>query len=118
VAGGNPNMVKGLPSVNPTGRGGKWKPLSDALRMELAAEPQRARRIARRLLQEAEEGNLQAAQILFDRTEGKALQMLEVGAAGEFMDNAERTNRILELQRKTMIEDAVEVPLLPTRVNK
>jgi hypothetical protein len=68
-------MVKGLPSVNPTGRGGKWKPLSDALRMELAAEPQRARRIARRLLQEAEEGNLQAAQILFDRTEGKALHL-------------------------------------------
>jgi hypothetical protein len=32
------------------------------------------------------------------------------------MDNEERRNRILELQRKTMVEDAVEVPLLPTRV--
>jgi hypothetical protein len=84
--------------------------------VELLADPKRPRRIARRLLQEAEEGNLQATQILFDRTEGKALQMLEVGAAGEFMDNEERRNRILELQRKTMVEDAVEVPLLPTRV--
>jgi hypothetical protein len=109
----NPNMKKGAASVNPQGRG-RWKPLSDAIMVELLADPKRPRRIARRLLQEAEEGNLQAAQILFDRTEGKALQMLEVGAAGEFMDNEERYARVLELQKKVLAEDAVEVPLLPT----
>ena len=108
---GNPNMKKGSPSVNPLGRG-RWKPLSDAIMMELTAEPKRARRIARRLLQQAEEGDHQAQQILFDRTEGKALQMLEIGALGESMDQEERWSRIRELQSK-LIEDAVVVPALP-----
>jgi hypothetical protein len=114
---GNPNMVKGGPSVNPQGRPkGRFRPLTEALIMELIQDPKRARRIARRLLQQAEEGIPQAQSLVFDRVEGKAIQQIEMGQAGDFMDGNERVKRILELQDKALIENAVEVPLLPTRV--
>lgn len=120
---GNPNMQKGLPSVNPMGRA-RWKPLTDALRVELTADPKRARRIARRVLQMAEEGDIQAINFIADRTEGKAVQSIELGEPGSFMATDERERRITELQSlvlgdiKHRAEDAVEVPLLPTGVKK
>lgn len=113
----NPNMKPGMPSVNPKGRS-VWKPLTDALKIELTAEPKRARRIARRLLQEAEDGNLEATKIIMDRLEGKPVQAVEIGEPGEFMGQDERYKRILELQGKALVEDAVTVPLLPTGVKE
>lgn len=112
----NPNMVKGMASVNPLGRA-RWKPLTDAIRVELTANPKAARRIARRLIQESVDGNLEAMKILFDRMEGKALQLLEVGEPGAFMDVSERQQRILELHSK-MVEDAVTIPMLPNGVKE
>ena len=113
---GNPNMQKGAPSVNPLGRA-KWKPLTDALRMEFTANPKAARRIARRLIQEAQEGNLEATKVIMARIEGKAIQAIELGEPGEFMQAEERFARMIELQAK-VIEDAVTIPLLPTGVKE
>ena len=96
---GNPNMVKGGPSINPRGRPrGRFRPLSDALRQELLAEPKRARRIVRRLIQMAEGGDLKAMDMIMDRTEGKAVQSIEVGEPGAFMDEDERIAKDAELQ--------------------
>lgn len=109
-------MVKGMASVNPLGRA-RWKPLTDAIRVELTANPKAARRIARRLIQESVDGNLEAMKILFDRMEGKALQLLEVGEPGAFMDTNERVQRLIELQGK-VIEDAITIPMLPVGVKE
>jgi hypothetical protein len=56
------------------------KPFRDALRIELAAagEDQKAlRAIARKLIDSATEGKLDAIKELVDRTDGKATQSLE-----------------------------------------
>ncbi len=60
------------------------KPFRDALRMELAAlkdeDPKALRSIAKKLLEKAAEGDLQAIKELADRTDGKAVQQLDVDA--------------------------------------
>lgn len=60
------------------------KPFRDALRMELAAlkdeDPRALRSIAKKLLEKASEGDLQAIKELADRTDGKAVQQLDVDA--------------------------------------
>jgi hypothetical protein len=60
------------------------KPFRDALRIEIAAlgdsDPLALRSIARRLLEKAAEGDMQAIKELADRTDGKAVQQLDVEA--------------------------------------
>jgi hypothetical protein len=53
------------------------RPLTDALRLALDAEPRRRRAIAEQLVKQAAEGNLQALTLLFDRLEGKAVQQIQ-----------------------------------------
>ena len=53
------------------------KPFADALRMEIAAlkdDRKGLRRVARKLIQKAEEGDLAAIKELADRVDGKAMQ--------------------------------------------
>jgi hypothetical protein len=72
-----------------------------------------------------------AVALLMDRLEGKALQQMEIGEPGQFRTQDEIIGRTVELQAKLFndesfmaqmreaverAEDAVEVPLLPTRV--
>lgn len=90
------------------------KLLTDALRMEVTIEPRKARRIARKLLQMAEEGDIRAAQLIFERLEGKAPQAPEEYTEAVVTID-ERVNRILELQSRVQIEDLepIEIGLKP-----
>lgn len=58
------------------------KPFRDALRLEIAAlgedDPKALRSIAKRLLEKASEGDLQAIKELVDRTDGKAVQAVDL----------------------------------------
>lgn len=54
----------------------KQRFISDALRRKLVQDPERAARIAEKVLQEAEAGNLVAFKELMDRTEGKVPQAI------------------------------------------
>jgi len=82
--------------------------------MEVTIEPRKARRIARKLLQMAEDGDIRAAQLIFERLEGKAPQAPEEygkapQAPEEYTEAVvtidERVSRILELQSRVQIED-------------
>lgn len=94
-------------SGNPSGKS-KTQWLTNALRMELAENPGRARKIATKILDMAEEGDLQAANIVFDRLEGKPVQTVEIDATVASLSHEERMQRILELQGR--IVDVVDVP--------
>jgi hypothetical protein len=66
-------------SGNPKGRAVE-KPFADALRMEIkaaGADHQQLRAIARKLLDKAEAGDMQAINCLADRLDGKPPQALE-----------------------------------------
>ncbi len=68
-------FVKGQ-TANPGGRGTE-KPFLEAIRMEIAAagsDHKLLRRIARKLLAEAENGNLPAIAMVADRLDGKPAQ--------------------------------------------
>lgn len=76
--------------------GGEWKekPFRDALRLEIAAagpNHKALRRIARRLLEDAEGGNIQAIAMVADRLDGKPAQeatvTLDVKRATELTDD-------------------------------
>ena len=67
-------------SGNPKGRAVE-KPFADALRMEIkaaGADHQQLRAIARKLLDKAEAGDMQAINCLADRLDGKPFQAVEL----------------------------------------
>jgi hypothetical protein len=67
-------------SGNPTGRTVD-KPFADALRMEVAAagaDHRKLRAIAKKLLEKAEEGDMQAINCVADRLDGKPAQSVEL----------------------------------------
>ena len=71
--------IKGQ-SGNPRGRASQ-KPFADALNMEIKAageDHQRLRAIAKKLLEKAEDGDMQAISCVADRLDGKPLQQMEV----------------------------------------
>lgn len=82
----NPNMIKGAPSVNPTGRP-KDKPLTDALHKLLKRKVESANRklyeetmydiVAKTLIKAAVKGDVKAIREIWDRTEGKPMQELK-----------------------------------------
>jgi hypothetical protein len=53
------------------------KPFNDALRIALRSDPHRLRRIAEKLAEKAEEGDLAAIREIADRLDGKPIQMLD-----------------------------------------
>jgi hypothetical protein len=63
----------------PIGSLNREKPFNDALRMAMRQRPHSLRRIADRLLDKGEEGDLQSIREIADRLDGKAPQALEVG---------------------------------------
>lgn len=73
-------------SGNPAGRTTD-KALTAALRIELREAGKdgltRSRRVVRKLLKVAEEGNVTAIQLVFDRLEGKAPQAIAMTHSGE-----------------------------------
>lgn len=96
-------------SGNPSGKSRtQW--LSDALRMELAQEPARARRIAKKILDLAEEGDLAAANIVLDRLEGKPTQQIDVTTTTYNASPEEVDQRITELANR--LKMSAVLPLL------
>jgi hypothetical protein len=74
-------------SGNPLGRAAE-KPFADALRMEIKAagdDHQKLREIARKLLEKAADGDMQAINSLADRLDGRPAQALEVNTAETFV---------------------------------
>lgn len=63
--------------------GAKDKPWEAALRRIAAQDPERVRRVAEKVFELAEAGDMQAAKELFDRLDGKVKQQTELtGAEG------------------------------------
>jgi hypothetical protein len=65
----------------PIGSVNRQKPFADALRMEICAgnDPRHLRAIARKLLEGALDGDLQAIREIADRLDGKCVQAIERG---------------------------------------
>ncbi len=65
----------------PIGSINRQKPFADALRMEICAgnDPRQLRAIARKLIEMAEGGDLQAIKEIADRLDGKCAQVVERG---------------------------------------
>ena len=63
----------------PAGSPNRERPFNDALRMALRARPLALRRIADKLLDKGEQGDLAAAREVIDRTDGKAVQAIDCG---------------------------------------
>lgn len=77
----------------------KSKPWSDALRKEVAQDPELLRRIARKTCAMAEDGDLAAIQEIGNRLDGKAAQDLSVEHSGsiEHRGLPEIGSRVAEL---------------------
>jgi hypothetical protein len=74
----------------PIGSVNREKPFNDALRMALRGDPLRLRRIAEKLTEKAEEGDLSAIRELADRLDGKPAQVIDRrDAAIEELSDAE-----------------------------
>lgn len=86
-------------SGNPTGQS-KWKLLTHALRCEATQNPSKVRSMAEKILQAAADGDLQAAQFLFDRLEGKAVQSIEIESTHTNLTPDQRLARVIELQAR------------------
>ncbi|WP_192733524.1 hypothetical protein [Bradyrhizobium sp. OAE829] len=61
----------------PIGSVNREKPFNDALRIALRGDPLRLRRIAEKLAEKAEEGDLAAIRELADRLDGKPVQVVD-----------------------------------------
>jgi len=61
----------------PIGSMNREKPFNDALRIALRARPQSLRRIADRLIDKAEQGDLSSAREIADRLDGRPVQMID-----------------------------------------
>ena len=61
----------------PIGSVNREKPFNDALRIALRGDPLRLRRIAEKLAEKAEEGDLAAIRELADRLDGKPAQTID-----------------------------------------
>jgi hypothetical protein len=104
-------------SGNPMGRA-KHKPFTDALRVELAAageDGRKLRQIAAKVIELAEEGDLEAVKLIWDRLEGRPMQQVDITATVEQIPPKERLQRILELQGKVVDVTPVSVPQIEGR---
>jgi hypothetical protein len=98
-------------SGNPGGRA-STKPFLDALKFQLAkaGEDNAAlRRIAQKVIDEAEAGQQWAVQLLWDRIDGKVPQPVEVDQTVTHIAIDERQARIRELQQKAITTSYREV---------
>jgi hypothetical protein len=71
---------------------------------------QQLRKIARKLLDMAEEGDMSAIKEVFDRVDGKVPQAVDVDQTVTHIAIDERKNRIKELQNKAITTTYQEVP--------
>lgn len=68
---------------------------------EAGSDNRRLRNIAKKLIEKAEAGDLQAMAMLFDRTDGKPMQQTEIsGPDGEELKFSAITFRIIDAKAK------------------
>ena len=83
--------------------------------MELEAagdDNRKLRQLAAKVISMAEEGDLEAVKLIWDRLEGKAIQQVDVSATIEQIPASQRMARILELQARLVGEVVNETPVL------
>lgn len=93
-------------SGNPAGTR-KQKLAFEALSMEVASDPKRMRKIARKLLDEAESGNMVAIKEVFDRLDGKPQQSVELDVNDKSLESltlAELGSRMDSLRERNSVE--------------
>jgi hypothetical protein len=91
----------------PIGSVNRQRPFADALRMEIYAcnDPRRLRAIARKLIEMAEGGDLQAIKEVGDRLDGKCAQAIERGeVTAEMLTDAELHALIRSASREPVDE--------------
>lgn len=98
-------------AANPRGRP-VTKPFTDMMRFllsEAGDDPHKLRRITQKVLDMAEEGNLEAAKYVIDRMDGKVPQPVDLEQTVLHIAIDERKNRIKELQNKAITTTYQEV---------
>ena len=88
------------------------------MRIELAAagsDGQKLRQIASKVISLAEDGDLDAVKLIWDRLEGRPMQQVDITATVEQIPPKERLQRILELQGKVVDVTPVSVPQIVDR---
>lgn len=110
--------VKGRSGTNK----GKDKPYAEALRMELLSagdDHKRLRAIARKHLELAEGGDLQAINALADRLDGKPAQesMVTIERGARELTDQEIAARIAELRGTGASDGVAEPPIDPSQLN-
>jgi hypothetical protein len=101
-------------SGNPKGRAIE-KPFADALRMEIKAagdDHQQLREIARKLLEKASKGDMQAINCLADRLDGKPSQALEVNTPPTFVARLPEPAKTVE-EWQASIAKPINIQALP-----
>ena len=106
-------------SGNPLGRAAE-KPFADALRMEIKAagdNHQKLREIARKLLEKAADGDMQAINCLADRLDGRPAQALEVNTCESFVMRLPEPAKTVE-EWQASIANRTNIQALPSGENK
>jgi hypothetical protein len=89
-------------SGNPHGKR-LGKPLTDALHLELSADPKLARRIAKALLAAAASGDTKAANLVFDRVDGAVVRQLEA-----LVENVHPIERASEDEKRRHLRELLD----------
>jgi Family of unknown function (DUF5681) len=89
------------------------KPFREALRMEIAAadgDQKALRRIAARLIKQAEAGDLQATSMIADRLDGKAAQETTVNVVKRDAEDWTRAELVAIIRRSEASEQGIAAP--------
>ena len=74
----NKDITEKTSGGQPGNQNAKKKPFTDMFKRHLLANPEKLEKIIAKLVDDAVEGNLQAAKEIMDRVEGKAVQATEI----------------------------------------
>jgi hypothetical protein len=94
----------------PIGSLNKEKPFKVALQVALRARPQSLRRIADRLIDRAEEGDLPSAREIADRLDGRPVQMID---RRDVVITQLSDEELLLIASGGRIEDGLEIKVIP-----
>ena len=94
----------------PLGSPNREKAFNDALRIALRARPQSLRRIADRLIDKGEEGDLPSIREIADRLDGKPVQGID---RRELSINELTDEELLVIASSGRIEDELEMKVIP-----
>jgi hypothetical protein len=99
----------------PLGSPNRDKPFNDVLRIALKARPHSLRRIADRLVDGAEEGNLHYIREIADRLDGRPVQMID---HRDVVITQLSDEELLLIASGGRIEDGLEIKVIPPMQSK